>query len=140
MKKFLFVLILITGISTNFLTAQIKAYPSHWWTGMKHNSLQVMLHSTVDLSKSVKVKYPGVVVTKVHQPENKHYLFVDLLLLPTVKAGKFDFVLDDGLHEFRSNITSLITFWPYLKKSGLIKQCKVQNKSWLWMNGMHKTE
>ena len=30
-----------------------------------------------------------------------------------------DFVLDDGLHEFRSNITSLITFWPYLKKSGL---------------------
>ena len=96
MKKFLFVLILITGISTNFLTAQIKAYPSHWWTGMKHNSLQVMLHSTVDLSKSVKVKYPGVVVTKVHQPENKHYLFVDLLLLPTVKAGKFDFVLDDG--------------------------------------------
>lgn len=96
MKKFLIVLILVTGLFTTFLTAQIKAYPSHWWVGMKHTSLQVMLHSTVDLSKSVKVKYPGVVVTKVHQPENKHYLFVDLLLLPTVKAGKFDFVLEDG--------------------------------------------
>ena len=96
MKKFLIVFILLTGFSTTFLTAQIKAYPSHWWVGMKHNSLQVMLHSTVDLSKSVKVKYPGVVVTKVHQTENKHYLFVDLLLLPTVKAGKFDFVLEDG--------------------------------------------
>ena len=96
MKKLLIVLILVTGFSSTFLNAQIKAYPSHWWVGMKHNSLQVMLHSTVDLSKSVKVKYPGVVVTKVHQPENKHYLFVDLLLLPTVKAGKFDFVLDDG--------------------------------------------
>lgn len=96
MKKLLIVLILLTGFSTTFLTAQIKAYPSHWWVGMKHNSLQVMLHSTDDISKSVKVKYPGVVVTKVHQPENKHYLFVDLLLLPTVKAGKFDFVLEDG--------------------------------------------
>lgn len=96
MKKFLIVLILVTGLSTTFLTAQIKAYPSHWWVGMKHTSLQVMLHSTVDLSKSVKVKYPGVVVTKVHQPENKHYLFVDLLLLPTVKPGKFDFLLEDG--------------------------------------------
>lgn len=96
MKKLLIVFILLTGFSTSILTAQIKAYPSHWWVGMKHNSLQVMLHSTDDISKSVKVKYPGVVVTKVHQPENKHYLFVDLLLLPTVKAGKFDFVLEDG--------------------------------------------
>ena len=96
MKKLLIVLILLTGFSTNCLIAQIKAYPSHWWVGMKHSNLQVMLHSKDDLSKSVKVKYPGVVVTKVHQPENKHYLFVDLLLLPTVKAGKFDFVLEDG--------------------------------------------
>jgi glycosidase len=96
MKKLLVVLILLTGLSNTFLTAQIKAYPSHWWVGMKHNSLQVMLHSTVDLSKSVKVKYPGVIVTKVYQPENKHYLFVDLLLLPTVKAGKFDFVFEGG--------------------------------------------
>ena len=78
------------------LNAQVKAYPSHWWVGMKHNSLQVMLHASSDLSKSVKVKYPGIVVTNVHQPENKHYLFVDLLLLPTVKPGTFDFVFEDG--------------------------------------------
>ena len=58
--------------------------------------MQVMLHSSKDLPKSVKVKYPGVVVTKVHQPENKHYLFVDLMLLPIVKPGVFDFVFDDG--------------------------------------------
>ncbi len=96
MKKFLVVLFLLSNVVTSALYAQIKAYPSHWWVGMKHNSLQVMLHSTADLSKAVKVKYPGVVVTKVHQPENKHYLFVDLLLLPTVKPGKLDFVFEDG--------------------------------------------
>ena len=55
-----------------------------------------MLHASSDLSKSVKVKYPGVVVTKVFQPENRHYLFVDLLLLPTVKPGKFEFIFDNG--------------------------------------------
>jgi tRNA/tmRNA/rRNA uracil-C5-methylase (TrmA/RlmC/RlmD family) len=64
---------------------------------MKHNILQVMLHSTSYLSKTVKVKYPGIVVTKVHQPENKHYLFVDLLLLPTVKPGKLDFVFEEEI-------------------------------------------
>lgn len=75
---------------------QINCYPSHWWVGMKHANLQVMLHAQKDLSKSVKVKFPGVIVTKVYQPENKHYLFVDLFLLPTVKPGSFDFVFDDG--------------------------------------------
>jgi glycosidase len=63
---------------------------------MKHNTLQVMLHASSDLSKSIKVRYPGVVVTKVFQPENRHYLFVDLLLLPTVKPGKFEFIFDNG--------------------------------------------
>lgn len=95
MKKVFILIVLLSSLLID-LTAQVKAYPSHWWVGMKHNTLQVMLHGSTDLSKSVKVKYPGIVVTKVHQPENKHYLFVDLLLLPTVKAGTFDFVFEDG--------------------------------------------
>ena len=95
MKKVFILFVLLSSLLID-LTAQVKAYPSHWWVGMKHNTLQVMLHGSTDLSKSVKVKYPGIVVTKVHQPENKHYLFVDLLLLPTVKAGTFDFVFEDG--------------------------------------------
>lgn len=106
MKKVLIVFVLLSSLLLQ-LSAQIKAYPSHWWVGMKHNTLQVMLHASTDLSKSVKVKYPGIVVTKVHQPENKHYLFVDLLLLPTVKAGTFDFVFEDGstlTYELKSRV------------------------------------
>jgi hypothetical protein len=30
-----------------------------------------------------------------------------------------DFFLDDGLHEFRSNICLLISVWPYIKIGGL---------------------
>lgn len=93
------ILVLLINLFVANLTstvAQVNCYPSHWWTGMKHNTLQVMLHAPTDLSKSVKVRYPGVVVTKVFQPENKHYLFVDLLLLPTVKPGKFEFIFDNG--------------------------------------------
>lgn len=95
MKKILVLFILLSSLLFK-LNAQINAYPSHWWVGMKHSSLQVMLHSSNDLPKSVKVKYPGIIITKVHQPENKHYLFVDLLLLPTIKAGTFDFSFEDG--------------------------------------------
>lgn len=124
MKKFLVVLFLFSNLVTSALYAQIKAYPSHWWVGMKHNSLQVMLHSTSDLPKTVKVKYPGVVVTKVHQPENKHYLFVDLLLLPTVKPGKLDFVFEDGsqfTYELKSrNKTQNATFHQGVRSNDLI--------------------
>jgi hypothetical protein len=34
------------------------------------------------------------------------------------EAG-IDFFLDDGLHEFRSNITLLLNVWPFIKSGGL---------------------
>jgi hypothetical protein len=109
MKKNLFLLALLSIVFSSLVNAQINAYPSHWWVGMKQSSLQVMLHSSKDLPKSVKVKYPGVVVTKVYQPENKHYLFVDLVLLPIVKPGVFDFVFEDGIklsYELKARATA----------------------------------
>lgn len=30
-----------------------------------------------------------------------------------------DFFLDDGLHEYRSNLTLLLGIWPYIKRNGL---------------------
>lgn len=30
-----------------------------------------------------------------------------------------DVILDDGLHEYRSNMTLLISVWPYMKKNGI---------------------
>lgn len=95
-KIFIALLINLFVANLTLAVAQVNCYPAHWWTGMKHNTLQVMLHSTKDLSKGVKVRYPGVLVTKIFQPENRHYLFVDLLLLPTVKPGKFEFIFDNG--------------------------------------------
>ncbi|MFN3213085.1 MAG: hypothetical protein ACE37M_08270 [Henriciella sp.] len=34
-------------------------------------------------------------------------------------ASGIDFILDDGLHEFRSNLCLLSTVWPYIKQNGL---------------------
>jgi hypothetical protein len=34
-------------------------------------------------------------------------------------ASGIDFFLDDGLHEFRSNLTLLLLVWPNIKKNGL---------------------
>ena len=44
---------------------------------------------------------------------------VDFMAGVGLEQSGMDFMLDDGLHQYRSNITLLITAWPYLKKGGL---------------------
>lgn len=90
--------------SLTSIAQSIKAYPSSWWVGMKHPDLQLMIHDPAGLTKEVSLKYPGVSIVKVHQPENHNYIFVDIRIFPTAKPGKlkvnlakgksFDFTLD----------------------------------------------
>ncbi|MBS1601767.1 MAG: cyclomaltodextrinase N-terminal domain-containing protein, partial [Bacteroidetes bacterium] len=68
-------------------TAQ-QVYPTNWWAGMKHSSLQVMIHSPgIGDRAKVTVAYPGVRLTEFHRVSNPNYLFVRLQLGPTVKPG-----------------------------------------------------
>ena len=95
MKKILLLCLAVS--SAVFTIAQtnntVKAYPTHWWTGMKWNKLQVMIHSednrNVWADKSVvSINYPGVRLLKVHRPENRKYVFLDLEISPAARPGK----------------------------------------------------
>jgi len=90
------ILILLFCIISSVAKSQINAYPTHWWVGMKDPSLQLMLHSETDLGKTLTVNGTGLSIVKVHQPENKHYLFIDLKILPNAKPGMYTFTLADG--------------------------------------------
>lgn len=94
MKK---ILLLCFSVSASLLSlaqnTSVKMYPTHWWTGMKWNKLQIMVHSenskNVWADKSVvSINYPGVRLLKVHRPENRKYVFLDLEISPTAKPGK----------------------------------------------------
>lgn len=83
-----------------FLQAQpnTAVYPPHWWTGMKHTRLQLMVHGP-DVGKGnppVRIKYPGVKVTKVHYPENPNYLFIDLTISDKTQPGTFPVVISSN--------------------------------------------
>ncbi|HRD58647.1 MAG TPA: alpha-amylase family glycosyl hydrolase [Ferruginibacter sp.] len=90
-------LLLCVAVSYSFLcmaqSEAIGVYPTHWWVGMKWNKVQIMLHSKTDKNmwsdKSViSLTYPGVKLLKVHKPENRKYIFLDLEIAPTAKPGK----------------------------------------------------
>jgi neopullulanase len=70
---------------------QLEVYPANWWTGMKMNKVQLMIHekdSTVILAVAklvVQSSSPDIKITKVNTVENKRYLFVDVEIVPNAK-------------------------------------------------------
>lgn len=85
MKKWLTVLFLFPGIQ--LFCQQIDIYPSNWWIGMKHNKIQLLLHSSEALDTVVSLNYPGVKLEKIYTFPNKKYLALDVSISPKVKAG-----------------------------------------------------
>lgn len=75
---------------------QLKIYPTHWWVGMKNPKLQLMIHNNQDLDIKVRIDNPSIKITSISQPDNKHYLFVDLNIPASVKPGKFTLYLSGG--------------------------------------------
>src|SRR5580698_11652117 len=67
---------------------RLNVYPSNWWVGMKHSTIQVMIRGgNAGEAKSVSVDYPGVTVIDWHRLSSAHYLFVHLRIDPSAKPG-----------------------------------------------------
>ena len=68
-------------------------YPSHWWVGMKNQQLQLMVRGSNIQENSFSITYPGVRLVKLHKPENRNYVFIDLIVGATAKPGIMNIVL-----------------------------------------------
>jgi glycosidase len=72
-------------------------YPTHWWTGMKNNKLQLMLvGENIGRYEKISIKYPGITVVKISKVANVNYLFADLIISSQAKPGKFEIILSGG--------------------------------------------
>src|SRR3954468_23385452 len=74
----------------------IQVYPTHWWTGMKNNNLQLMLHGENISANTFSISYPGVKLVKANKVENKNYVFLNLTIAQTAKPGSFRISLKNG--------------------------------------------
>ena len=111
-KIFLYCLVFIPV----FLIAQknIEVYPANWWTGMKWNNVQIMIHDTAVAAglKSVTTNYPGVRVKKFNKVENKNYIFLDVSVSPAARPGMVTFNFN------RANKSFTIDFELKAKRQG----------------------
>ncbi|MEX1203143.1 MAG: alpha-amylase family glycosyl hydrolase [Ferruginibacter sp.] len=78
-----------------------KAYPTHWFAGMKNSFVQVMLQGSNIGNTAVSLNYPGVKLVKVHKVENVNYLFVDLSISVAAKPGTLQFSIKETGKTYR---------------------------------------
>ncbi len=70
-----------------------RVEPLHWWVGMHHPEIQLLIYGEQISAWEPTITYPGVTLQKVHRVENPNYLFLDLHIAPTTQAGNMGIVL-----------------------------------------------
>ena len=66
---------------------ELKAEPPHWWVGMAQQRLQLMIHGENLGAHTASIDYEGVTLTKSQTGDSKNYLFLDMNIAPSAKAG-----------------------------------------------------
>ncbi len=91
MKKIQLICILSLFTLLTFAKTNLeRVEPAFWWVGMQNSELQLMVYGENISSTEVVIDYPGVVLEHVTKVESPNYLFLDLKMDETVKAGHFN--------------------------------------------------
>ncbi|RYZ24062.1 MAG: alpha-amylase [Chitinophagaceae bacterium] len=88
MKRTGFLLLLcLTALQ---MTAQVpEIYPAHWWSGMKMNRVQLLVHDQEQelAARAPSIAYPGIRVLKTYRFANPRYLAIDIAIDPGTRPG-----------------------------------------------------
>lgn len=100
--------ILLFTIHHSLFTASaqsIEIYPPNWWVGMKHNKVQVLIHSSDSnfSNQKLSVSYPGVSISKINKLDNGRFICADITIAPTAKPGNAVFTFTGNGKTNRAN-------------------------------------
>jgi neopullulanase len=91
-----------------------KIEPPNWWSGMKHNKIQLMVYGS-DLSDVSVSFYPdGINLTSVENIENSSYAFINIQIPQELQPQSYKIILE------KNGIKSEKEF-PVLKREGGIR-------------------
>lgn len=113
MKKYPFFAACLLTLLSQMISAQSinRVEPLCWWVGMENKNLQLMIYGKEIGDAQVDINYPGVTLSKVNRLQNQNYLFLDLSINETVKAGSFDIIFS-----FKNQSSLKYTYTLYQRK------------------------
>ncbi len=80
-----------------------KIEPPNWWSGMKWNTVQMMVYGENLDDVTVTTSYQRINVIKTHSVENKNYLFVDIEIPNDLPDGDYGLIFRKGNEIVRYN-------------------------------------
>jgi len=75
--------------------------PPNWWVGMHQKTFQLLVHGEDIANSQVSIKSDKVELVKATKIENNNYLFLDIKVAETAKAGSFDIIFKRNSKEFK---------------------------------------
>lgn len=119
-KILLVALLCVNNTEVNAQT--FSKYPTHWWTGMKMNKIQILVKredgKIFPDKKTVTTKYPGVTIDKVHSFENKKYIAIDITIAATAKPGVMGF----SIKSINPNEETVLEYELHARKNSKLTQ------------------
>ncbi len=102
---------LVLFFYSSLYAQEIKFYPTNWFTGMKWNKVQILVHGSGDNFNEAKVSlsYPGVLLQKTEKLPNKNYYALDVLISPNAKPGNVVINFSKGKNNIKTN-------WPIVTR------------------------
>lgn len=133
MKKIFISFWLLIYYSASF-SQSATVYPTHWWTGMKYNKVQLMVHGEkiadqfpmIKMSAAGMKLATGVRLIKINRVENPNYIFLDISIDAAAKPGKFRF-------PFLQNINLEYELKPRRKGNGTLFAQGVTTKDFIYL-------
>lgn len=78
-RKIIIILFIFCGYISNAQEMSVKKIePPFWWVGMNNSELQLMVYGENIGDAEITIEGKQVSLKKVHQVENKNYVFIDL--------------------------------------------------------------
>ena len=86
----------LTGTAANAPFTVDRVEPPYWWTGMRQDTLQLMLHGKDIAGATASLEYPDVRIIEQVKLDNPNYLFLYLQIDRDARPGTLDLKLSEG--------------------------------------------
>lgn len=95
MKKITLFITLLSMLMLNATAQSVnRVEPLNWWVGMRNPVVQIMFHGGDLKGATVTINSTDFTIEKVASGDKSpNYLFVDVLVKPTAKPGKYQFTI-----------------------------------------------
>jgi len=73
-----------------------RVEPPNWWSGMKWNTVQLMIYGESLIDVNVSISHPDIKIINTYSVDNPNYLFIDVEIPNKLPEDKYEIIFQKG--------------------------------------------